>query len=319
MDFTRPEDSHIGLNPLLSDCWLAKSLEVLQVYNQICDCKPQTWYVYTITWLSQLDSLGTRLLILPESKHISYKHIEPGIQWFWTWKLQHGACSYITAQMGCGLFAPVCRIFAFKLASIKSYWLTVWKLPIHLSGFIHHNVIMAAKQCASTFDRDKPGHLPNCLTDHCNRSHPCFGLFCTDRFRCAHQATGRGASWVRSNPIFWGFLQRVQSEGRLEELLNCIDSGKMIGLSLSSQQLYNWGHSILVQKVGCTTLATTVLGCCGQNPESACTLLTYSVLLLVIAVLQVKPSLNIIWLVILLMTVLCLCQSFAGHGCPYPD
>ena len=44
---------------------------------------------------------------------------------------------------------------------------------------------------------------------------------------------------------------------------------------------------IAFQQVGCTTLATAVLGCCGQNPESACTLLTYAVLLLVIAVLQV--------------------------------
>ena len=53
----------------------------------------------------------------------------------------------------------------------------------------------------------------------------------------------------------------------------------------------------VLEQVGCTTLATTVLGCCGQNSESPCTLLTYSVLLLVIACLQVQPPAKILFCV----------------------
>ena len=57
------------------------------------------------------------------------------------------------------------------------------------------------------------------------------------------------------------------------------------------------GHMLIpLLQVGCSTLATTVLGCCGQNPESPCTLLTYSVLLLVIAVLQVQQKTTICFL-----------------------
>ena len=160
---------------------------------------------------------------------------------------------------------------------------------------VYHNVFLAAKQCASTSVRDQPGHLPNCSTDHYHRGSSCFGLYCTNWFCCTHQATGTGASRVSSHSILWGFLQRIQSEGGLEQLLHCIDCGEMVDSQLNNQEV----HILIpvLEQVGCTTLATTVLGCCGQNSESPCTLLTYSVLLLVIACLQVQPPAKIFFCV----------------------
>ena len=128
--------------------------------------------------------------------HSLYQQIEPVFYNDWTWKysgLRHEvilptSCAEISWAF---YYIIVCNTFTVHtlLACIVKLVneLQINKFSLLLFRFCsHHNVILAAKQCASSFDGDKPGHLPHCITDHYNRGPSCLGLVRTNRFCWAH-------------------------------------------------------------------------------------------------------------------------------------